>query len=178
LKRDYDVAVTWQPFDLHPEIPPDGTVFPPEVKARFAPMEARLQQMAAAQGMPLVFRERVPSSRRALEASEFARAQGKHDAFHRRVFHLFYGEGKDMSAWAVLREAALAAGLDPDEMQIQTEAGAYAPALEQRFAAARALGISGVPAYVFADRYLISGAQPYSVFKRLMARLEDESRGQ
>jgi predicted DsbA family dithiol-disulfide isomerase len=31
--------------------------------------------------------------------------------------------------------------------------------------------ISGIPAHVVADRYLVMGAQPYDVFERLMAKL-------
>jgi predicted DsbA family dithiol-disulfide isomerase len=32
--------------------------------------------------------------------------------------------------------------------------------------------ISGIPAHVIADRYLVMGAQPYEVFQQVMNRLD------
>ncbi|MFW5942224.1 MAG: hypothetical protein ACOC9X_02790 [bacterium] len=38
---------------------------------------------------------------------------------------------------------------------------------------ARQLGITGVPAYVLGDRYLIMAAQPYEVFQEVMAEFAE-----
>lgn len=40
---------------------------------------------------------------------------------------------------------------------------------------ARELEISGVPTYIVNDKYAIVGAQPYQVFQRVLARLENEA---
>ena len=123
----------------------------------------------------MVFAEHIPNSRMALEASEYARERGRHEEFHKIVFRKFFGEGQDISKWEVLRWAAEEAGLDPDEMQRETEAGKYRPAVEAQAAEAYALGISGVPTYILNDRYAIVGAQPYEAFKEAMAQLAAES---
>jgi predicted DsbA family dithiol-disulfide isomerase len=135
---------------------------------------ARLREMAAASGREIVFSDWIPNSRRALEASEFARQAGKHDSFHRTVFRKYYGEGQDIGDWAVLRAAAREVGLDGAEMQTQTERGLFSAIVTRHRQEAQALGISGVPAYILGNRYLIMGAQPFSVFAQAMARLEAE----
>ena len=162
----------WLPYELHPNVPPQGRPLPDYVRnAHAAGAGERLRQMARESGREIVFMDWMPSSRRALEASEFAREQGKHAAFHHGVFQKFYGEGQDMSKWTVLRAAADEAGLDPDEMQRETESGKYGPVVDQHVRDAQGMGITGVPAYVLGERYLIMGAQPYELFEQVMAEL-------
>ncbi len=165
--------VTWLPFELHPDIPPGGRPAAAYVR-RVTTSEVgdRLRQMAAASGRNIVFdTEWTPSSRRALEASEYAREQGRHEAFHRAVFERYYGQGKELEAWSVLHEAAREVGLDAAAMQAATESGRYSQVVDEHIRHAHSLGISGVPAYVLGDRYLIMGAQPYDVFQQVMAEL-------
>jgi predicted DsbA family dithiol-disulfide isomerase len=175
LKGEYDVAVEWKPFFLHPEMPPDGMILSPTFRTRMAGAHEQLKQMAHAAGMEVVFADYVPNSRRALEATEYARAQGKDLEFHRIVFRKFYGEGQDISKWEALRAAAQEAGLDADAMQRETESGKFTAGFDAQIEEAYSLGITGVPTYILNDKYAIVGAQPYEVFKRAIARLEDES---
>lgn len=174
MEKEYDVDVEWLPFELHPDVPPEGRPVAEYVKRAHA-MGAgeRLRQMARESGRDIVFMDWTPNSRRALEASEYAREQSKHEPFHRAVFQKFYGEGRDMSQWDVLREAAQEVGLDPDEMQRETESGKYAAVVDRHIREAHAMGITGVPAYVLGERYLIMGAQPYELFQQVMAELVD-----
>ncbi len=175
LKTEYDATVEWKPFFLHPEMPPDGMVLSPTFRTRMAGTHERLKLMAHAAGMEMVFSERLPNSRRALEATEYARAQGKDLEFHRVVFRKFYGEGQDISQWEVLRAAAQEVGLDADAMQRETESGKFTASFDAQIEEAYSLGIEGVPTYILNDKYAIVGAQPYEVFKRAIARLEEEA---
>ncbi len=171
MKNEYDVAVEWLPFELHPEIPPEGWQLPWNVRAQFGGMSERLRQMAHEAGMEMVIPDLIPNSRRALEASEYARENGVHEAFHQAVFRKFYGEGQDMNDWPVLRAAAVETGLHPDEMQQHTTAGRFQPIVEGHHNRALQMGITGVPAFIFNQQYAILGAQPYEVFQQAMARL-------
>lgn len=168
MKTEFDVSVEWLPFELHPDIPPEGFEWPEQVRARRAEAHARLKQMAQAIGMPIIFQDRSPSSRRALEASEYAREQARHEDFHRVVFRKYFGEGQDISHWDVLRSAAAEVGLDADAMQQATERGLYRKVVDRQVMEAHALGITGVPAYIFNNEYVIFGAQPYEVFQQAM----------
>lgn len=178
LKTEYGVEVAWRAFLLRPDMPPEGMDLPPHLRAGYAETNERLRQMARAAGMEMVAPGRIPNSRRALEATEYAREQGQHEEFHRVVFRKFYGEGQDLSSWTVLRAAAVEVGLDPEAMQRETDSGKFRQAVEMQIAEAHILGITGVPAYIFNYKYAIIGAQPYEAFQRVMARLrtgtEDE----
>ena len=163
--------VEWLPFELHPGMPPEGADLPEYVRSAGNVYRDRLKAMAAEAGLEMVFHDRMINTRRALEASEYARQQGRHGEFHRIVFRKFYGEGQDIHDWEVLAAAAEEAGLDAGEMQARVERGMYAPLVSQTIQEAVMKGIRGVPAYVFENKYLISGAQPYEVFQRVMQEL-------
>ena len=140
-------------------------------------MSEQLKRMANEVGLEMVMPEVIPNSRRALEASEYAREQGHHEEFHRVVFRRFYGEGLDLHSWQLLRASAEEVGLDPDEMQRQTDRGRFKVAVEAQIDEARALGITGVPTYIFDEKYAIIGAQPYNLFRQTIARLLSEAEG-
>ena len=175
LKREWQAEVEWKPFFLHPETPPEGFKLPPHVRARFASSHERLDQMAQAAGLKMVHPDYIPNSRRALEATEYAREQGKAEEFHRIVFRKYYGEGLDINLWPILRAAAVEAGLNADEMQRETDSGKYHALLDSEIETAQNLGVNAVPTYVIDDKYAIVGAQPYEVFQRVLARLAAEA---
>lgn len=161
------------PYELHPGIPPEGVprerVLPAAYREQ---VEAGLNQMASAAGLELKPHERLINSRRALQAAEFARLEARFKPMHRELFRAYWDEGRDLSDMAVLREAAGRAGLDADAMAAAVDADTYGHELDARRAEAEELMITGIPAHVVADRYLVMGAQPYELFERLMARLD------
>jgi predicted DsbA family dithiol-disulfide isomerase len=159
------------PFELHPEIPPEGRprdeVLPAAYRGR---VEDGVNRMAAAVGLQLKLHERLINSRPALQAAEFARQQGRFDAMHRELFKAYWDEGRDVSDIAVLREVALRAGVDVAGMEAAVAAERFGDYLDARRAEAEELMINGIPAHVIADRYLVMGAQPYDLFERVMAK--------
>ena len=175
LKTEYPVEVDWQPFYLRPDTPPEGMDLPAYILEKVATTTNRLKNTAAAYGMDFVHVQRLFNTRRAHEATEYARQQGKAEEFHRTVFQKVYGLGLDISTWDVLRDAALETGLDADEMQRKVESGEYTKLVAGQVAQAQALGVTGVPMYVLNNRYGIVGSQPYEVFKQAIARLEAEN---
>ncbi len=177
MQSEFETTVEWLPFELHPGIPPEGKELPGYVRAYSASgADAYLLRLAEDEGLPMVLADRMVNSRRALEASEYAREQGRHEPFHRAVFRKFYGQGEDMYDWAVLSAAAEEVGLDPEEMQARTERGDFRVVVDRAITGAYRLGITGVPAYIFDNKYLIRGVQPYPVFRQTMLELGAASR--
>ena len=171
LKAEYDVEVDWLPFFLHPEIPPEGMPIPDRLRARMSNSAAHLQRLAHEAGLEMVSPNVIAYSRPALEATEYARQQGKLHAFHRIVFRKHYGEGQDIGQWAVLRGAAEEAGLDPDEMQAAVGSGRFSAVLDEHIRQAQEWGITAVPTYILDDQYEIVGAQPYTVFDQILRQM-------
>ena len=166
MQREYDVQVEWRSFLLRPDTPPEGRPFP-YPKDRYEEMSRPLKQMAAEVGLPIVDHEWIPNSRLALEASEFARGQGKFDAFHHAVFHAYFAEDRNIGDVDVLRDLARDVGLDDDALAVALNDGRYRAAVDDDYQLAQRIGFSGVPAFIIGNRGVV-GAQPYEVFEYAM----------
>ena len=152
-------------------MPPEGMELPPEYQNEADDTHTRLRKMAAGGGLKMVSTGRIPNSRLALEATEYAYAQGRGDEFHRAIFGKLYGEGRDIGSWEVLRSAASEAGLDAGELETAITGGEYSAILDRKLDRAVELAIKAVPTYVINDSYRIVGAQPYAVFEEAIAGL-------
>lgn len=130
-----------------------------------------LKKRAAALGLKMIPREIIPSTRRAHEAAEFAREQGRLDPMHAALLRRYWSEGQDLWSLETLRGAAAEAGLDPDALQKAIEEGRYRLAVEEALREAQEMGIHAVPTFVFDDQFALQGAQEYPVFKLAMDRL-------
>lgn len=166
------MAVDWVPFELHPEIPPAGVArdlaFPAAYRRQ---VEAGVQRLAGEVGLTLGSHDRLINSRPALQAAEFARDTGRFRPMHHELFRAYWDESRDVSNLDVLRDVGRRVGLDIEAMTEAVAADRYGPLLDARRQEAEDLMISGIPAHVVADRYLVMGAQPYEVFERLMAKI-------
>jgi len=174
MMKEYPVEVTWRPFYLRPDTPPEGMDLPKHVKAHMAQTNARLKQMADAAGLEIVFPDRLPNTRLAHEATEYANRKGKGLLFHKKVFNRFYAKGEDIGQWRVLQEAAVEVGLDADEMKLEVESGKYTQIVRGQVEEAAQTGIDGVPTYVLNEEYVIVGAQPYENFIRALTQIQQE----
>jgi predicted DsbA family dithiol-disulfide isomerase len=168
LQKEHGAEVDWQPFLLHPEIPPEGREITTERRQAMMPSLTRIIQRAKFDNLPYVVSSKMVYSRLALEATEYAREHGKLLPFHRAVFHKLYGEGQDIGRWEVLCDIARSVGLDADAMIHAVTSGAYSAAIETQMAKAQCLGLDGVPAYILNNKHAVVGAQPYEVFQRLL----------
>ena len=176
LRREFEVQVDWRPFFLRPETPPEGLPLPAYVRERMKDPDNPLKQRARAAGLTMVERELIPSTRRAHETAEFARAHGQLDTVHAALLRRYWSEGQDLWAWDTLRGAVQEAGLDPDALQRAVEEGRYRGVVEDAIREAQQVGINAVPTFLIADRFVIQGAQEYRAFRHAMERLGAQPR--
>jgi len=161
------------PFELHPEIPPEGRPRDEVLPAAYmAKAQEGVNRLATSVGLQLKLHERLINSRPALQAAEFAREQGRFEPMHRELMKAYWDEGLDVSDMVVLREVATRAGVDVAGMEAAIEENRFGDYLDARRHEAEELGINGIPAHVIADKYLVMGAQPYDLFERVMAKLD------
>jgi predicted DsbA family dithiol-disulfide isomerase len=160
------------PFELHPEIPPEGRPRNEVLPAAYLERaQEGVNRLAAGVGLQLKLHERLINSRPALQAAEFAREQGRFGTMHLELLKAYWDEGRDVSDIGVLKEVAARVGIDVAGMEAAVEEDRFGGYLDARRAEAEELGINGIPAHVIADRFLIMGAQPYDLFERVMAKL-------
>jgi predicted DsbA family dithiol-disulfide isomerase len=169
LRRQLGAHVEWFPYHLHPEYPPEGlprTVLTERYGPQFA---AAVVAMAEAAGLPYnPHPERVSNTRTALELTEWARAQSPeaHERLHDRLMDAYWLEARDITGWGELRPCVADVGLDPDAAEQAVRSGAFAEAVDAWTGWAQSHGIAAIPAFVFEQRVLVSGAQPNDVLER------------
>ncbi len=169
VKQDFGgaVEIRWRAFELRPE--PVPTLEPGGNYLRSIWAQA-VYPMAAERGMRLQLPPVQPRSRRALEAAEFAREQGRFDALHHALFVAFFEEGRDLGQIDVLAEIGRSVGLDEAALREALAAGRHTARVLEDEHLAHALGLSGVPAMLIhragepieaSGTLALSGAQPF-----------------
>ena len=171
LRRDYDVEVRWAPFLLAPSIPPEGRSREPYTKPGDPPTDLELRGRRSG----IEFRRGrtfTPNSLLSLETAEYAQDCG-HDgeALHRALFRTHFEENGDLGDLDTLVRLGGEAGLDAADLREALEGGRYRQRVADGIGWARAIGVTGVPTFIFNDRYGVVGAQEYEVFERVMERL-------
>jgi predicted DsbA family dithiol-disulfide isomerase len=168
--------VTWLPFDLHPEYPPEG-IPREQLHARYGGafhdrLRSRFEGEGLAYNPPP---EAVPNTMRALRVTELARERGLHAAVHDRLMDAYWAEGLNIGDPDKLRRLAVEAGLDGAEVDEVLGGNAYRERVLGLTAQAVSIGITGVPGFLLDRRLLVLGAQPREVFERAFEQLEATS---
>mgnify|MGYP003382204541 CR=1 FL=1 len=110
-------------------------------------------------------------SRPALIGAKVAEAHGRGAEFHARVMRAYWEEAQDIEQLSVLAALAEESGLDAATFMAALREPAYNAAVEADIEQASLYGLSGVPAIVFDNKYLVSGAQPADALRRLADRV-------
>ncbi len=174
LEEHYDVTIQWHAFELHPAGAPPIT---PERQARIMAGRPLLQQRAREQyGLEMNPGPVGANSRPALVLEKYAQTQGKGAAFHVTAMRAYWEQGKDIGDTAVLRAVAEEAGLNTKDFEQILASEAFNEQVDADEEMAYAYGLSGVPALIFANRYLVMGAQPYQVLKQVVERVIEEEK--
>lgn len=172
LEASHPVEVHWHSYELRPKGSPP---MPAEYKARIDANKPRLYQMAREQyGVEL---EQGPfgiDSRPALIGAKFAEVKGVGKAYHHAVMHAYWTEAKDISNIEVLADLAERVGLAREEFLAALDDPKYDEQVQQDIDQAQAYGLTGVPAIIFENRYLVSGALPYPALVEAIAQVREE----
>lgn len=179
LKQEYpDVEIRWVPFLLDPTIPPEGRTRAPTTTADTPPSHLELRGEASG----ILFRRGrtfTPNSMLALELNEYSYAFDiDHNALHRALFKAHFDEHVNIGDIDVLVRIGAEHGLDASDLRDALETRRLQPEVEAGIEWSRAIGVTGIPTFIFNERYAIVGAQEYPAFQNVMQRLEEESRGE
>jgi len=105
-----------------------------------------------------------PDSVLAARAALAARSQGKYLALH----HAMLASSEPMTGPTIL-EIARKVGIDEERLRVDAESPEIGGALERNHALARALGLSGTPAFVVGTE-IVSGAAGLGALQAVIAR--------
>jgi len=172
LKQEGAVLVRWRPYQLDPTIPAEGLDRKAYMRNKFrdeakiADIHARLTALGAENGIAFDFQkiQRSPNTLDAHRLIRFADAAGVADAVVERLFTDYFERGRDIGDREVLVAAGRDCGLDPDALRTRLASDEGAAETRKEIEAAQKLGVSGVPFFIFASKFAVSGAQSEQVF--------------
>jgi predicted DsbA family dithiol-disulfide isomerase len=95
-----------------------------------------------------------------------------------RLMELYFREGGDLTDREVLVKAAADVGLDADSVRQRLASDEDVGLISAQAKDASDKGISGVPTFVFAQKYAVSGAQPAEQLARAIRQVSAEVNAQ
>jgi predicted DsbA family dithiol-disulfide isomerase len=179
------VEVVWRAFELDPRAPRerDSSVSHAErlakkygqTVARAEAMIAHMTNVAKSEGLDFHF-ERVHAGNTfdAHRVLHLAATRGLQDAVKERFMRAYFSEGEPIGEPETLVRLAAEAGLPDEDVRAVLGSDAHASDVRADEQEAQELGIGGVPFFVIAGRYGISGAQPASVLLEALTQAWDE----
>jgi predicted DsbA family dithiol-disulfide isomerase len=135
-------------------------------------LDAQMERTAAAEGLEYHLAGGVTGNTAdAHRVLHLAHDRGVQPSVLERLYRAYFTEQRSIFDHASLIALAAEAGLEADEVARTLSTDAYADAVTRDGRQAAELGATGVPFFVFDQRYAVSGAQPTDVFASALARL-------
>ncbi len=172
------VEIRWRPFQLDPAIPPGGLDRTEYMERKFgnsgriAQTHDMLTRLGADAGISFAFDRinRAPNTLNAHRLVRWAASAGKQAEIVDRLFRAYFTEGLDIGDAAELTAIARECGLDPDAVATLLGRDDDKEAVRREIGEAQAIGVSGVPFFIFAGRLAVSGAQEVEVLRQAIAQ--------
>ncbi len=186
LQGQVQADIHFQPFELNPDMPPEGQDINEHLVQKYGSTLTELQQtreVIRQRGAALGFefgigkRDRIYNTFDAHRLLHWAGVEGPpgaQQALKMRLFTAYFTYGLSPGAHDVLLQEAAKAGLDPVRAHAVLQSEAYAAEVREAEAFVTGKGIRSVPAVILNDRYLISGGQPPEVFEQALRQMASE----
>ena len=173
LAANTPIEPVWHAFMLRPPGYPPITAEKRAMIAEYTPkVSAQIQEEFG------VLVERGPigtSTFAAHHAMKHAEREGKSIALNDALLRAYWLHGEDISDHAVLRRIGATLDLAFDDAVLEGREPETAEAVSVDLAQAQAYNIRGVPAFIFGNRYYVSGAQPLELLERAAEAARGES---
>ncbi|MDZ4760619.1 MAG: DsbA family oxidoreductase [Alphaproteobacteria bacterium] len=173
LGDEVEAEIVFQPFELNPDMPPEGQNTFEHVQAKYGstPEKSALSREALREsGEALGFAfgygpdSRIWNTFDAHRLLHWAHGEGRQHALKEALFVANFTDGLSISDNEVLVRAAASAGLDARRARSVLVSGQFADEVRKDEATWRDRGIQAVPSIVFEERWMIQGGQPSEMF--------------
>ncbi len=173
---DHPFMVEWHPFQLNPEMAPEGQDRRAYLEAKFggkmnaARAYAKVETAAEAAGVVFDFEKmpRMPNTLNAHRLIHWAGLEGKQTAAISALFRAYFRDGRDIGDALVLAEIGGAVGMDREGVARLLGSDADLEPIRAREAHARSRGINAVPTFIIANQHALQGAQPTEQWSRII----------
>lgn len=180
---DEETEIIFHSFELNPDTPGELKVTIHQALANKYGMtldqaraaNQRVGNMAEMEGLEYRFDTmRYTNTFDAHRLCHLARETGRAKELIELIMKGYFTEGKLISDHMTLTEIAVEAGMDAEKVRAVLQSDQYSEAVRQEEAEAHKRQITGVPYFVFNDKYALSGAQETAVFIQTINRSRAE----
>jgi protein disulfide-isomerase len=177
------VEVSWHSFELDPGMKTQPGVNVLDYLARIkgitreqaTQMHAHVKQVGEEVGLGFDFdRSVLANSFNGHRLIQLAKARGFADRAEEELFKAHFTEGKNIDDQPTLTNIGVVIGIPETELQRVFASDEYAEEVRQDIATAKAVGIRGVPFFIFNSKFAISGAQAPEFFLQTLSKAWNE----
>lgn len=181
---DIDLDVHWHPFELNPQMAEDGENLREHLAAKYGStpeqstqVRAQLTNLGQALGFEFNFSDtsHMWNTFRAHQLLDWAEEQGKGHDLKMALFKAHFTDAKNLSDPIVLADVTETVGLDRAEALRLLASEERAAQVRQKQQFWQQQGIQGVPAMVFQQRHLVTGAQGEANYTNILTQLVEMS---
>lgn len=166
------IQLSWHSYELRPKDAPPPS---PEYLAKVQANRPRIYGVARNDyGLEMNPGPFGINSRPLLIGAKYAEKMGHGPAYHAAVMTGYWSEAKAIDDLSVLADVAESVGLDRDDFLAALEESEFIQQVSDDFQQAFQYGLGGVPVMIFMDKYLVSGAQPLEVLRRVVDQVSAE----
>ena len=174
--------IHWHPFELNPNMPAEGQNLREHIIEKYGVSKqdsdasrASMTQTGADLGFVFNFADdtRMHNTFNLHQLLHWADIQGHMHALKQALFVAHFTDGRNLSSNAVLADVAAEVGLDRNEALAVLDDQRFATEVRTAEQHWHQQGISSVPAMIFNERYLVSGAQGVDNYKNILQQLTE-----
>ncbi|PIQ27097.1 disulfide bond formation protein DsbA [bacterium (Candidatus Blackallbacteria) CG17_big_fil_post_rev_8_21_14_2_50_48_46] len=179
------VEVIWRSFELDPDSPRGGSEDTltalmqkyRQSREQILQMMERVQNMGAQVGLDLQLQKTKRTNTLDVHRLLYLAAQeGLQGAAKERLLRAYFSESEHLGETETLVRLLTEVGLEPEAIRkTLADPQAFFNEVDADLCEARNIGITGVPFFVFDQKYAVSGAQPVAVFTQILQKCQQES---
>ncbi len=179
---DHPFVMEWHPFQLNPDMPPEGMDRRAYLEQKFGGKEgairvySQIEQAAIAAGIDIDFAaiKRTPNTINAHRLIHWGGLEARQTAIVDRLFKAYFEMGLDIGDADILADIAEDAGLDRAVIRRLLDGDSDVHLMQERDAHSRKMGVSGVPCFVVDQRHAVSGAQQPDTWANIIREINEQ----
>lgn len=172
------VAITWLPYELNPDMPPEGMDRTAYLNAKFGPgkrkeIETRLSEAALESGVTFNWAKVTKSvnTRMAHMLIAAASTVQRGSEMKAALFKAYFQDGRDIGDLDTLVAIAGELGFDQNAARDELNSDELRESIIGLEAHAQRVGVTGVPFFIVNGKLAVSGAQPPEVWTQVFEQV-------
>ena len=178
-RKDVDINVSWRPYQLDATIPAEGVDRAKYYERKFGTERAKeagkmIAELGEIEGINFAFDKikRSPNTLNSHRLVKWAGTAGVQLEAVELLFKRYFEEGEDVGKDEVLIEVATDVGMDVALVKELLAGDADRKHIEQEDHMAREMGITGVPCFLFENKFSVVGAQDVDTLTKVFTRVQ------